>query len=98
MKNQDKTAEIFQIVAIFLKTESGDEYLYCQSGSKEQILEVIKNTLDDELEYVCEISVEPYIPHGIALDSKEADAYRQFASDVEEIISDEVDEMLKFYD
>lgn len=91
MNNQDK------IVAIFLKFESSDEHLYCLSGSKEQILEVIKNKLDYDLEYVCEIAVEPYIPHGIEDESDEADAYRQFASDVEEIISDEVDKMLEYY-
>lgn len=75
-----------KVVAIFLRTEFGYEYLYCQSGSKEQILEVIKNTIEDDLECVCEVTVEPYIPHGIALDSEEADTYRQFASDIQKLI------------
>lgn len=92
MNNKDK------IIAIFLKTEASDEYLYCLSGGKEQILEVIKNSLGDELEYVSEISVEAHIPNGIAPDSEEAVTYRQFESDVEEIISDEVDKMLEYYD
>ena len=90
MNNQDK------IVAIFLKTESADEHLYCLSGSKEQIVEAIKNKLYSELGCVCEIAVEAHIPQGIAPDSEEAGTYRQFANDIEELITDEVNKMLGY--
>ncbi len=62
MNNQDK---IVATVAIFLKTESSDEYLYCLSGGKQRILAAIKNKLGCELECVFKIAVEANIPHGV---------------------------------
>ena len=87
MNNQDK------IVAIFLKTESSDEYLYSLSGSKEQILEAIKYKLGCVLESCFRITVEAHIPYGIAPDSEEAGTYRKFAKDIEKLIMGEVDKM-----
>ena len=90
MNNQDK---IVATVAIFLKTESSDEYLYCLSGGKQRILAAIKNKLGWELESCFRITVEAHIPHGVEDYSDEAGRYRQFAKDIEKLISDEVDKI-----
>lgn len=90
MNNQDK---IVATVAIFLKTESSDEYLYCLSGGKKQILAAIKNKLGCELECVFKIAVDANIPHGVEDYSDVAGRYRQFANDIKKLISDEVDKI-----
>ena len=47
------------IIAIHLKTESGDGYLFLEEvGSEMEMLEGIEQSLGDELGYVCEYDIE----------------------------------------
>lgn len=46
-------------VAIYLKTESGDDYLFCYpSFSTEHIVERVKNRMGEELGYVWNVIVD----------------------------------------
>ncbi len=46
------------VAAVHLKTESGDDYLFCEKAS--YINEIIKRSMGEELEYVWSYSIETF--------------------------------------
>jgi hypothetical protein len=65
------------MIAVYLRTESGDEYLFLEKGDEHQVLVSIISKMGEELEYVNTVNTKDennhnvdYIEHFIKQESR----------------------------